>query len=115
MVSSQDYPYLKVRLALRSYQTEVLAYIDTGFDGYLIAPVDVTQVLGKPDYISRWELGDGSLTEGQDYLGSVRIIGLPDNIEAHITAIGNEFIIGRAVIDQYRVILDHGRRVDVER
>ena len=115
MVSSQDYPYLKVYLALRSYQTEVLAYIDTGFDGYLIMPVGLTQELGKPDYISRWELGDGSLTEGQDYVGSVRIIGLSDNIEARITAIGNEFIIGRALIDQYRVVLDHGRRVDVEK
>jgi len=69
----------------------------------------------KVNYISRWELGDGSLTQGQDYVGNVKIIGLSDNIEARITAIGNEFIIGRALIDQYRVILDHGRRVEVEK
>lgn len=69
MVISLDYPYLKVAIALRSYQEEVLAYIDTGFDGYLIIPVSLVQQLGKPDYISRWELGDESLPEGQDYVG----------------------------------------------
>jgi hypothetical protein len=59
-----------VRLILRSYQTEVPVYIDTGFDGYLIVPVNLTQELGEPDYISRWELGDGSLIECQDYAGN---------------------------------------------
>ncbi|MBT9158840.1 MAG: hypothetical protein AAGB97_01125 [Dehalococcoidia bacterium] len=115
MVVSQDYPYLKVRIILRSYQSESRAYIDTGFDGYLIIPVRLAEQVGKPDYISRWEFGDGSLTEGQDYVGNVEIVGLPDNIEARITAIGNEFIIGRAIIDRYRLILDHGKRVQIER
>lgn len=92
MVTSRDYPYLKVRVTLRSYRSEVLAYIDTGFDGYLIMLVDLTRKLGNPDYISRWELGDGSLTEGQDYIGDVEIVGLHGRGEARITAIGNEFI-----------------------
>ncbi len=81
----------------------------------MIVPVSLTQELGKPDYISRWELGDGSVTEGQDYIGGVEIVGLYGKGEARITAIGNEFIIGRAIIDRYRVILDHGRRVEVEK
>jgi predicted aspartyl protease len=115
LVISQDYPYLRVRITLRSYQSETLAYIDTGFDGHLIMPTKLAQEVGKPDYISRWELGDGSLTEGADYVGDVEIVGLPDNIEARITAIGNEFILGRAIIDRYRLILDHGKSVQVER
>jgi len=47
--------------------------------------------LGEPDYVSEWELGDGS------------------------TAVGNEFIMGRSVIDRYCVTFDHGGKVIVER
>lgn len=44
---------------------------------------------------------------------AIEIVGLPHNFEGRITAIGNEFIIGRAVIDRFRLILDHGKRVEI--
>lgn len=71
--------------------------------------------LGEPDYVSEWELGDGSIVEAQDYLGNLEITGMGERTEARITAIGSEFIIGRAVIDCYYITLDHGERVIIER
>jgi hypothetical protein len=71
--------------------------------------------LGEPDYVSEWELGEGSIVDAQDYLGVLEIVGLVENIEVRITAVGNEFIMGRSVIDRYCVTFDHGDRVIVER
>jgi len=61
MAISPRYPYLEVRFRIRSYEETVLAYIDTGFDGYVIIPSDYRRRLGAGDHVSRWELGDGSL------------------------------------------------------
>ena len=115
LVVSNSYPFLAARITIRSFQSKISAYIDTGFDGYLIAPEELIMELGEPDYLSEWELGDGSIVDAQDYLGELEIIGLRENIEVRITAIGTEFIIGRAVIDRYCIMFDHGMRVIIER
>ena len=62
-----------------------------------------------------WRSGDGSIVEAGEFLGSLEIIGLDERIDARITALGEEFIIGRRVIDRYRLILDHGEKVIVEK
>ena len=62
-------------------------YIDTGFDGYLIIPDYLVNELGEPDYVSEWELGDGSIVDAQDYLGLLEIVGLEENIEVRICPI----------------------------
>ena len=56
MVLSPRYPYLEVWFRVRSYEETVLAYIDTGFDGYLLIPFAYRRQLGAGDHISRWEL-----------------------------------------------------------
>jgi hypothetical protein len=30
--------------------------------------------LGEPDYVSEWELGDGSIVDAQDYLRMLEIV-----------------------------------------
>jgi hypothetical protein len=45
----------------------------------------------------------------------LEIVGLEENIEVRITAIGTEFILGRSIIDRYCVLFDHGERVIIER
>ena len=62
-------------------------YIDTGFDGYLIIPDYLVNELGEPDYVSEWELGDGSIVDAQDYLRMLEIVGLDGNIEVRICPI----------------------------
>ena len=115
MVVSYPYPFLDLRITINSFRSNIPAYIDTGFDGYLIVPEYLVIELGEPDYVSEWELGDGSIVEAQDYLGTLEIVGLEENIEVRITAIGTEFILGRSIIDRYCVLFDHGERVIIER
>ena len=115
MVVSYSYPFLDLRISIKSFRSNIPAYIDTGFDGYLIVPEYLVIELGEPDYVSEWELGDGSIVEAQDYLGTLEIVGLEENIEVRISAIGTEFILGRSIIDRYCVLFDHGGSVIIER
>ena len=54
MIVSENYPYVQVRLSVREQQFEVQAYIDAGFDGYVIVPDWYGLMLGLGDYVSRW-------------------------------------------------------------
>jgi hypothetical protein len=69
--------------------------------------------LGLPDTRFEWELADGSTIDAPVYFGSVEIIGLPA-VRAAITVLGNEYILGRGVLDRYKLTLDHGQQVVVD-
>lgn len=58
---------------MRRHTATVWAYIDTGFDGYLIVPEHLGDEFGEGDYLARWELGDGSLVTGDEYLGRAQL------------------------------------------
>lgn len=91
-----------------------LALVDTGFDGECAAPSDlVDSVAAVPDDALTWEVADGRTVEAPCYLGTVEIIGLQP-MPAAITLLGHEFILGRGILDRYRVIFDHGSSVTVE-
>ena len=114
LLISEDYPYLEVQFAVRDYETQVRAYLDTGFDGYLIVPLPLATNLGREDYATQWELGDGSLIEAKEYFGAIEIPGLETSLPARITSLGDGFLIGRSVIDRFRVIFNHGQRIEIE-
>ena len=57
--------------------------------------------------------GDGSTIDAPVYFGLVEVVGLPP-MRAAITVLGNEYILGRNVLDRYKLTLDHGREVLVE-
>ncbi|MFB6214456.1 MAG: hypothetical protein ABEI54_01170 [Candidatus Bipolaricaulia bacterium] len=113
-VISDNYPYLPIIFRIRGNEQSALAFIDTGFDGYLVIPEELESELGEEDYISKWELADGSFAVGPEYLGKTRIEGLDNSeISARITCIGDEFIVGREIIDEFQLVFDHGERVKV--
>lgn len=114
MITSPRYPYLEIWVRVRSYEEVVLAYIDTGFDGYVILPSRYAKRLGACDYVSRWELGDGSLALAEEYLGAARVVGLAKETPVRITCLGTEYLVGRRIIDQFRLIFDHGQAVHIE-
>ena len=114
MIVSENYPYVEVRLSVREQQLEAQAYVDTGFDGYVIVPNRYSFMLGLGDYVSRWRLGDGSEVEAEDYLGTAEIVGVPMAIPARISRLGDEFIIGRGIIDRYRMTFDRGQAIEIE-
>jgi hypothetical protein len=67
-----------------------------------------------PDGHIRWTLGDGSQVEAPFLSGMVRIRGFLTDVPVLITVLGNEFLIGSALLRRYRVILDPGARVIFE-
>lgn len=115
MVVSYRYPYLEVELTVRGYRSVVWGYIDTGFDGYVAIPRSLQARIGAPDYVVRWELADTSGAEAGEYLGTIRLVGEGGEMPARVTVLGDEFLIGRAIVDRFRVTFEHGRMVTVER
>ncbi|MBI3988866.1 MAG: hypothetical protein HY347_04535 [candidate division NC10 bacterium] len=114
MPTSHRFPYLDIRWRIRGFEQQVFAYIDTGFDGFLIIPTEFATQLGDADVVSTWELGDGSLIEALDYLGEIQVVDLSPTIRSQITCIGNEFLLGLGVLTHFKVILDHGQMVEIE-
>jgi predicted aspartyl protease len=92
----------------------LLAYLDTGFDGYLIVPATQLSVLGPPQFSAPWELGDGSVVPANEYRGDVFVSGLAVTIPARITLLGEEYLLGRSVVDRLRMTFDHGQRLLLE-
>ena len=113
-VRSSSYPYLTIRVSLRAGEHVAEALVDTGFTGDLVLPTGLLGgSLGLPDAAIDWELADGSTITAPAYIGSLEIIGLPP-VPATVTVLGGEHILGRGVIDRFRVIFEHGRELIVE-
>ena len=69
-VVTPAYPYLALEFTIGTFRSPtILAYVDTGFDGYLIVPTAQTVLLGPPQFSAPWELGDGSIVQAQEYRG----------------------------------------------
>lgn len=114
-VISTIYPRLKIQVNIRGHRSDkVTALLDTGFTGNLAIPTTFFNGnFGLPDARIEWELADGRIIDAPVYLGTLEIIGTPPIIVS-ITALGDEFILGRGVIDRFKVIFDHGKRVTLE-
>ena len=112
-VTSEEYPYLHIRFEVRDDGDQGLALIDTGFSSSLVIPETWRYRLGTPDGYGRWSLADGSLVHAAIYSGNVEVIGLPPIAAATIIVMGDEYILGRRILDLYEITLDHGQRVIV--
>jgi predicted aspartyl protease len=112
-LESAHFPYLPLRLEVGSRSHDVEALIDTGFDGPVAVPPERV-ANGDPDDYQRWTLADGSVVYAPLYIGLVQV-GDVGTVEAAITALGDEPLVGRGITDRFRLILDHGERVIVER
>jgi len=113
-ITSNNYPYLLIRLELRGNHHQAWALLDTVFTGYLVVPTKlITTSIGVPDARLDLQLADSSVIEAPAYFATLELVGLP-SVRATVTALGNEYILGRRVIDRFSVTLDHGRRVIVK-
>ena len=71
------------------------------------------RVLGNPAASSNWLLADGRTVETPVYIGTIEILGLPAINDIVIAVLGDDYILGRRVIDRFEVTLDHGQRLIV--
>lgn len=110
---STEYPYLPVDFTIGLLQARALAYIDTGFDGYLVIPEALGWQLPLPEQLQRLGLASGAMVRAPVYLGSLETPGFAPPFPARIVLLGDEYILGRRGIDRHAVLFDHGRRVEV--
>ena len=114
-VTSAEYPYIPVRLEIRGQQFEQYALLDTGFTGELAIPATLlATTIDVPDEHADWELADGSIIDAPIYLGTLEILGLPPILSVAVTTLGNEFILGRGILDLCVVAFERGERVIIE-
>jgi predicted aspartyl protease len=114
-VVTPAYPCVEIEFAVGAFRSAaILAYVDTGFDGYLVIPATQTSLLGQPQFFAPWELGDGSVVQAQEYRGDILVAGLGVTIPARITLLGEEYLVGRGVVDRLRMTFDHGQRLLLE-
>ena len=114
-VITAAYPYVEIQFAVGAFRSQtLLAYVDTGFDGYLVIPATEASVLGLPQFTAPWELGDGSVVQAEEYRGEIHVTGLAVTIPARITLLGEEYLVGRGVVDRLRMTFDHGQRLLLE-
>jgi predicted aspartyl protease len=112
-VTSNRFPYIVVRIIVRSLDREVDALLDTGFDGFLALPAGAIADAHGPDNYLLWTLADGSEITAPAYLGTIQI-GTTRIDPAVIIELGNEPILGLHAMERFKVILDHGRQVIFE-
>ena len=48
------------------------------------------------------------------YLGYIELSGIPVISGIRVVFMGEEFILGRGIIDRFKVTFDHGQRIIVE-
>jgi hypothetical protein len=64
-----------------------------------------------PDGHFKLIVADGSSVEAPFCLGDIQLIGFPPITDVEIVCLGDEYIIGRGILDRFEIVLDHGRRV----
>jgi len=109
-------PYITIRIRILGGGPEIEtdALVDTGYDGHLILPV-----IRLPDevepFTQRWlQSADGHLSRLPIYRGEVEIVGLPAILPCSTVIGGSEVLLGRKILDSFRVTFDHGREIVVE-
>lgn len=115
-VISNKYSFLRICYTIRNHQSdEVLALLDTGFTGHLAIPLSVLNgQFGLPDTRTDWEVADGSIVDSPVYFGRVEILGLSSPLSGIITVLGNDYVLGRGILDRFRITFDHGQKVILE-
>ena len=114
MTDAALYPSLAIRFVARGFASEAFALVDTGFDGYLVVPNSVVSSLRGPGRVDRIRTASGEIVFVPVYRGTVELADLPGVVPALIIALGDEYLLGLAMLHHYRVIFDHGQRLIVE-
>lgn len=106
------YPYLQVRCRIAAREFDASALVDTGFDGGLVIPVSRRRGLPEPPREVIVRLGDGSVSRTAEFVGTV----LLGNRQMQVTVLflGDEYLIGRQIVDQLRLCFHHGDYLEIE-
>jgi predicted aspartyl protease len=112
VIVSHNYPYLDITCWVGAQKLQGSAYVDTGFDGCLIVPEAEAKKLMVPFHPTVVELGDGSLRLAHEHRGVIEIGQA--RFRATVLFLGNEYLLGREVVDRMRICFHWGERLEVE-
>jgi predicted aspartyl protease len=105
------FPLIEIGVVIGSESLVGEALPDTGYNGAVIIPIDVGHQLGAPSEEVRLTMADGFRVPVEAWVGEL-LIG-NRTFEVSVRALGNEFIIGRQVLDQMEICFEFGRAVRI--
>jgi predicted aspartyl protease len=117
-VRSTRFPYLPVHvrfgnLQYPSFEFDVDALVDTGFDGGLTVPHGFIPSTVPPLGQSLCHLADGSTIAAFSYVGFVSV-GSLQAVQAGVITLPHQTLLGRAVTNRFKLSLLYGRQVVLE-
>lgn len=110
---SPQFPFLPIRIRIRQREENVMALLDTGFDGDVAVPAHLLTNGDPPDGYLPWQLANGSTVLAPAFIGTVKV-GSLGSYHMVIIALGDEPLVGRGLADHFTIILDHGRELIIE-
>ena len=111
---SPRFPYLPLRIRVRDVVAEVEALLDTDFDGNVIVPDGFITSIEPPDAQYRARFIGGTRRLFGSYYGHVQV-GELARFPVAIVMTGSDFVADRRICDRFRIILDHGQQLVIER
>ena len=103
-----------MELQVRRREEKIEVLLDTGFDGDIAIPKGMLTNGGIPDGLLPWKLADESKVIAPAYIGKIRI-GQMTPLPVVVITLGDEPLIGQGIIKHFKITLDHGKRVIVEK
>ncbi len=113
ILKSSRYPYIKVFIEVLQRDLKIEALVDTGFDGDISLPARLILNGKPPDGHTSWIIASGESLRAPYFFGFIKLGSY--KLFVQIIVLGNEPIIGRGVLDQFKVTFDHGRNIIVEK
>lgn len=111
---SSHFPYFPVKVVIKKHSVKVEALVDTGFDGEIILPPGLVTNGELPYWYVDCKLANESVVKIPAFKCSIK---LTDQRINDVTALimGDEPVVGREVIKYFKIILDHGRKIILEK
>lgn len=92
-----------------TWDLDVEAYPDTGFEGGIAIPATVgVEILAEPDSTTL-QLADRSLVEVPSWSGQIELHG--HTLPVEVVALGSRFLLGREALDRLEICFQFGREV----
>lgn len=113
-VVSSHFPYLPIEVTIKQYKQSLEALLDTGFDGYVVLPPGLVTNGEAADLYESCKLADNSMIRVPTFIGTVKL-GRRKINKITFLITGDEPIIGREVIKHFKIILDHGKKIILEK
>lgn len=111
---SSHFPYFPVKVTVKQRIFDVEALLDTGFDGEIILPSGLATNGELPYWYVDCKLANESVVKIPAFKCSLKLANKKIN-EVTALIMGDEPVIGREIIKHFKITLDHGRKISLER